>query len=179
MENNPYSFTLLDKTGRIFDKVGDTFYLSHNSEFQVVFYNESNKRANVEFILDGTAVGEFRSNPHSNIKIERPVKKDKVFTFVSVDSEEGKQGRLDLAPKLGTIEILVDPEQTYAVCDSARNQCGFDETDSCSLAPTGGTVLGVSSKQRFTFAAFMPTTGNIVKLYAKMMVKTNVESIHQ
>jgi len=190
MEVGFYSFTLTNNNGKSFKKVGDTFYLPHNSEFKIVFHNRSDKRANVEFLLDGAVVGEFRSNPHSNIKLERPVSKEKMFTFVSVDSEEGKQGRLDLAPKLGTIEIRVDPEREgvrNVVCDSAESlsftapDSGYDETDHMATlsASIGGTVLGNFSSQRFTSAEYIPTTGQIVKLFAKMRVKTDIESLHQ
>lgn len=192
MNDCSYSFTLIDNQGKNFDKVGDTFYLPHNSEFKIVFHNRSDKRANVEFLIDGTIIGEFRSNSHSNIKLERPVNKEKLFTFVSVDSEEGVQGRLDLAPKLGNIEINVDPELEYTrsvirnvVCDSASSLSlknnGTDQLDCAGVVSSsiGGTVLGKSSNQRFTFAEYMPTTGKIVKLSAKMKVKTNIESLHQ
>ena len=105
----------------------------------------------------------------------------------------GKQGRLDLAPKLGTIEIEVDPENKpiyYSVPLSfnsprslTRFSGGFDETDDCHFAvpasSLGGTVLGQVSEQRFKYAEHMPTTGNIVKLFANMRVKTEIESLHQ
>lgn len=189
MDSDIYSFALIDDKGKNFEKVGDVFYLPHNSEFKIVFHNRSDKRANVEFILDGVVVGEFRSNPHSNIKLERPVNKKKMFTFVSVDSEEGKKGRLDLAPKLGTIEIRVDPEQEYnhsLIYNSDKrlsltHDGGVDEPDCVGVvsASIGGTVLGKSSKQCFTFAEYIPTTGRIVKLFANMMVKPDVvESLH-
>ena len=166
-----YSFDLIDDKGKPFEKVEDVFYLPHDSDFKIVFYNKSDRRANVEFKLDGVVVGEFRSNPHSNIKLERPVNKTKAFKFVSLNSEEGKQGRLDLAPKLGTIEIRVDPEQEY-------NHNIFDEIDGPASASLGGTVLGKYSDQRFTFAEHIFTTGQIVKLFARMMVKLDVESLH-
>lgn len=178
-----YSFDLIDDKGKNFEKVGDVFYLPHNSDFKIVFHNRSDKRADVKFILDGVDVGEFRSHPHSNIKLERPVNKAKVFKFVSANSEEGKQGRLDLAPNLGTIEIHVDPEQEYkrnVVYDSLFLSGGVDEIDglvSTSLG-AGGTVLGKQSDQNFTIAKYMPTTGQIVKLFAKMMVKLDIESLH-
>lgn len=185
MDPSVYSFALIDDKGRNFEKVGDVFYLPHNSDFKIVFHNRSDKRANVEFMLDGVVVGEFRSNPHSNIKLERPVNKNRAFKFVSVNSKEGKQGRLDLAPKLGTIEIRVDPEQEYnhnIVYDLNKQRVGVDEID--GPASIGGTVLGRSSDQSFTFAEHIPTTGQIVKLFAKMMVKledvapSEVESLH-
>lgn len=194
MDQGVYSFSLIDNKGKSFEKVDDTFYLNHNSEFKIVFYNRSDKRANVEILLDGALIGEFRSNPHSNIKLERPVNKEKMFTFVSVNSEEGKQGRLDLATKLGTIEINVDPEKEHTmyssvrnvVCDSAKSlsltqQQGFDQLDCVGTKQKsiGGTVLGNQSNQRFTFAEDIHTTGHIVKLFAKMMVKTEIESLHQ
>ena len=174
MDPSVYSFVLIDDKGKNFEKVGDVFYLPHNSEFKIVFHNRSDRRANVEFVLDGAVIGEFRSNPHSNIKLERPVNKTKVFKFVSVNSEEGKQGRLDMAPKLGTIEIRVDPEQEY------NHNIVYEEIDgpaSASLS-LGGTVLGKYSDQRFTFAEHIFTTGQIVKLFARMMVKLDVESLH-
>lgn len=189
-----YSFSLIDDAGKHFEKVGDVFYLPHNSDFKIVFHNRSDKRANVEFLLDGAVVGDFRSNPHSNIKLERPVDKQKAFKFVSANSEEGKQGRLDLAPKLGTIEIRVDPEREYSRRSvyNFNNKHGFDETDkstpvvdccsvasaSASSASLGGTVLGRHSDQRFTSAEHIYTTGQIVVLSARMMVKLPVESLH-
>jgi hypothetical protein len=194
MNTSVYYFDLIDNKGKSFEKVEDVFYLPHDSDFKIVFYNRSDKRANVEFLLDGAVVGEFRSNPHSNIKLERPVDKQKVFKFVSANSEEGKQGRLDLAPKLGTIEIRVDPEREY----SRRTVYNFNDdeidnsttvVDGCSSGSTtvaasassallGGTVLGKPSNQRFTSAEHIYTTGHIVVLFAKMMVKLPVESLH-
>ncbi len=198
MNPGVYSFDLIDNKGTSFEKVEDVFYLPHNSDFKIVFYNRSDKRANVEFLLDGAVVGEFRSNPHSNIKLERPVDKQKAFKFVSANSEEGKQGRLDLAPKLGTIEIRVDPEREYnhsIVYDFKNQHVGFDETDDSTTvvdccpagaasvsasapASLGGTVLGRHSDQRFTSANHIYTTGMIVVLSARMMVKLPVESLH-
>jgi hypothetical protein len=196
MTSDVYSFDLIDNKGKSFEKVEDVFYLPHNSDFKIVFYNKSDKRANVEFLLDGAVIGEFRSNPQSNIKLERPVDKQKAFKFVSANSEEGKQGRLDLAPKLGTIEIRVDPEREEPrrniVYNLNQQHLGFDETDcvtdccpcpavsasSASSALLGGTVLGKPSDQRFTVANHIYTTGRIVVLSAKMMVKLPVESLH-
>lgn len=193
MNPDVYSFSLIDDKGKNFEKVGDSFYLPHNSDFKIVFHNRSDKRANVEFILDGTSVGEFRSNPHSNIKLERPVNKQKAFKFVSANSEEGQQGRLDLAPKLGTIEIRVDPERENSrktVWNAITSHFGVDEIDgstvidgpsvasAASAASLGGTVLGKSSDQRFEYADPIFTTGKVVVLFAKMMVKLDVESLH-
>lgn len=199
MNPGVYSFDLIDNKGKSFEKAEDVFYLPHNSDFKIVFYNKGDKRANVEFLLDGTVIGEFRSNPHSNIKLERPVDKQKAFKFVSANSEEGKQGRLDLAPKLGTIEIRVDPEREEPrrniVYAFSQQHTGFDETDcttvtdccppspavaavAASSASLGGTVLGKPSDQRFTYAEHIYTTGQIVVLSAKMMVKLPVESLH-
>jgi len=193
MNSSVYSFDLIDNTGKSFEKIENVFYLPHNSEFKIVFYNKSDKKANVEFLLDGAVIGEFRSNPQSNIKLERPADKKKVFKFVSADSEEGKQGRLDLAPKLGTIEIRVDPQREEPrrniVYDLSQQPIGFDEIDcttvtdccpasSASSASLGGTVLGRSSNQSFTYAEHISTTGQIVVLFAKMMVKPTVESLH-
>lgn len=193
MEKGLYSFTVVDNNGKSFENVGGTLYLPHNSEFKIIFHNKSDKKADVKFILDGATVGEFRSKENSTIKIERPSNKEKKFTFVSVNSDEGRQGRLDLAPKLGTIEIHVDPEQEYVqkvvrnvVTDSAgagafRAFSGFDQTDCVGAvsASLGGTVLGKYSNQRFTIAEYMPTTGQIVKLFANMKVQTGIESLHQ
>ena len=173
--------------------------------FKIVFYNRSNKRANVDFLVDGTSVGEIRSNARSTIKLERSVDKDRVFTFVSINSEEGKQGRLDLAPKLGTIEIHVNPEKDiktvhkivsdgrFCASDSfgsyvpdsfgscVSDSVGSDTVD-CGRSNTsaiGGTVLGNHSTQRFRTAEDIVTTGQIIKLFANMKVKMNIESIHQ
>jgi len=189
MESEWYSFTLIDKNGKMFDKVEDTFYLPHNSEFKIVFNNKSNKRADVDFIVDGTSVGEIRSNAHSTIKLERSVDKAKVFTFVSINSEEGKQGRLDLAPKLGTIEIHINPEKDIKTVHKIVSDGGFCVSDSagsdtvdCGRGDTsaiGGTVLGKYSNQSFRPAEDIITTGKIVKLFANMKVKMNIESIHQ
>lgn len=194
MNSGVYSFDLIDNKGKSFEKVEDVFYLPHNSDFKIVFHNRSDKRANVEFLLDGAVIGEFRSNPHSNIKLERPVDKQKAFKFVSANSEEGKQGRLDLAPKLGTIEIRVDPEREEPrhniVYNFSQQHLSFDEedgykamTDGCPVAVAasaslGGTVLGRHSDQRFTSAEHIYTTGQIVVLSARMMVKLPVESLH-
>jgi len=194
MNSGVYSFDLIDNKGKSFEKVEDVFYLPHNSDFKIVFHNRSDKRANVEFLLDGAGVGEFRSNPHSNIKLERPVNKQKAFKFVSANSEEGKQGRLDLAPKLGTIEIRVDPEREEPrrniVYNFSQQHLSFDEEDGCkaitdccpamsaSAASVGGTVLGRHSDQSFTSAEHINTTGQIVVLSARMMVKLPVESLH-
>lgn len=188
MDPGVYSFSLIDDKGKNFEKVGDVFYLPHNSDFKIVFHNRSDRRANVEFILDGAVVGDIRSNPHSNIKLERPVNKKKAFKFVSLNSEESKQGRLDLAPKLGTIEIRVDPEREDSrsiVYDFNTQRDGFDETDGLTVtdgptssASLGGTVLGKPSDQRFTYAKHISTTGQVVVLFARMMVKLDVESLH-
>lgn len=85
--------------GRIQKELGNgTVKIPFGSEYTLRFRNKHNRRAVVQFLIDGEDVsGEgYVIQPHSKIEIRRHSEIDRAFRFVELDSEEaaefGKDG---------------------------------------------------------------------------------------
>lgn len=163
-----YSLFLFSSDG-IIPYRNDAFHLSDGQEYTVRIYNHSHVNTiNATVEIDGRSIGVFRINPNTHAEIKRPVDRNRLLTFYSFESEEGKMAGIRPAHSGSIVVTINKVERTthvapmYAVCD------GPCEAD----CRGGGTGLGRFSSQKFTEAEWLPVSKhNAVVLMGNMRLK--------
>lgn len=123
--------------------------MSHGQQYKLMLINHARTRCDVEVEIDGGAVGTWRINPNSSIKIERPVSEAKKFTFYAEGSVEATQAQIDeFSDDMGLISATFTPEQVIDPEPAEVKKVGRISTQSLS-SRGGGTGLSGRSSQRF------------------------------
>lgn len=113
LSSEKYSLFVYDSSDNIIPARNENeFELDHKQEYKLVIYNHDRiKRISATIEIDGKSVGSFRVEADSKICIERPMDKERKFTFYSLGTSEAKLGGLsDSNPFIGSVVVTIEKE---------------------------------------------------------------------
>lgn len=162
ISSHKYSVFLFNKDDTVIPCLNHVFYLNHGQEYKVgIFNHDTKRRINAIVVIDDKDVGEFRVNTESSIIIDRPVTCSRKFTYLAVNSAEGKITKL--YKHHPSIVVYIYREYILDI-----------DTDG---ADTGGTGLGETSFQTFKPAVHVQTERDAyVILHARMQLIQSVQT---
>jgi hypothetical protein len=129
LSNGPFTVKLVDNKEQDILMKNDVFYLNDKQEYAVCVTNkDSSLRADAIIYIDGKNMGRFRLETNRTITIERPADDDKArkFTFLKIDSVEGKAAKVDKGPSPGELKVIIQqekPSPVYHVYSSSSRIC--------------------------------------------------------
>lgn len=163
--NGPNMLQLIDAKHNYIKYRDGAFHLVHGTEYRVVLTNEDpSVRVDATILIDGKTIGTFRINKKDRIVVERPVGKKRKLTFFSIDSDEGKQGGLDVTT-CGTIKVILKKEKRFA-----KKEVDF-------VDGIGGTALARPSSQIFRNASPIDHDPQSTIIEARMVLDTEDDTV--
>lgn len=135
----------------------------HGTTYSIIMRNDRHVDCDAVVTIDGQHVGTWRINSNSNIRIERPADKPRLFTFYKLGSSESSQAGIANDDSLGLVSVEFKPAKAPAyISKGARSSSiernpyiqGEHEKSFGGLSRSaGGTGLSGSSNQSFGSAA--------------------------
>jgi len=132
LSNGPFTVKLVDNKEQDILMKKDVFYLNDKQEYAVCVTNKDRSlRADATIYIDGKYMGRFRLETNRTITIERPADDDKArkFTFLKIDSVEGKAAKVDKGPSPGELKVIIQqekPSPVYHVYSSSPSRICID-----------------------------------------------------
>lgn len=142
------------------DNTNTYLTLTKNAEYSVFISNDLTHKSQAALYIDGKLQGKWILDSFQKAQIERPDDNAKKFTFLELDSEEGRQAQLQDNSELGLVEVVFTPEKQFTPLRGIKSEMGtlggYGMMSAQSKSPiktnsvsAGGTGLGQHSNQEF------------------------------
>jgi hypothetical protein len=120
------------------------FALPHMGEYSLTLKNGGVSRCDAHVWIDGNKVGVWRINSYSDITIERPVDKQRKFTFFKEDSEIAETiGIRSGRDSNGLIKVVFKPEKLQDIFED-RDDCFDGPYRYCSMNASRSLNKGIA-----------------------------------
>lgn len=117
--------------------------MQHGKNYQVVMTNSNHTKCQASLTIDGEHIGNFLINPYQTIHVERPLHRNRKFTFYKSGTHQGNQsGIVSGAYNNGVVEVIFTP----AMPDMFKDVVTY-KTYICQNS-NSSTQLGRKAKQR-------------------------------